>query len=167
MECVSVQAESCGIYRSLLDNIDAVGIEVLFSLDILRQNRESGGANPLFDRLEEMTVSCPLLLLEVLPHILILFVRSTKRHRLALYPQGSNRGTEGFADRMAFFASCHSLLNRTVALEKTWSTRLALLSIVEKESLFSTTQRDNEESLKQVAELAIAALDHLWQRESS
>ena len=166
MECRSVRPKSCGTYRSLLDNIDVIGIESLFSLDALRQNREPRCANSLFEKLNEMTTTCPLLLLSVLPQIFNSFVQCMKHHRSALYTQRSTRGPGStellLTDGMSFFASCHSLLEKTISTEETWTARSALLSVVEKENLFSPSQRDAEPSLKQAGELAITLLDNAW-----
>jgi hypothetical protein len=165
IECVSIQPKSSGVYHSLLEGVYSAGVESIFSLDILRQDRTFKSENHLFDILEKLTQVSPLMVSSILPRIFASFVQCIRRYRSVLYNHGqvSGNAEELRMDAMNFFASCHDLLGKSGACDDIWSARLALLSIVEKENLFSSMQPEVGQSLKQVGELATSALGTSWE----
>jgi hypothetical protein len=167
---VSVQANSLGTCRSLLDGIYTAGVESLFSQEILRQGRDSKSEHALFGALGTLTQSIASILPSVLPRIFVSFVQCVRRHRSALYPHNSNQlssnAQELCKDAMSFFASCHKLLGTIPSSDDVWHARLTLIAIVEKENLFSLGDIEAGALLKQTSEQASSALDSSWKSTS-
>jgi hypothetical protein len=170
MECVLVKP-SCSIYGTLVQNSHTAGVETLFNLDILRQIIDIKSENTLFEAFKNIGVTFHKgLVLAVLPGIFASFLQCIKKSRSSLFSQGSNQSgavTEEIrAAGMRFFVSCQCLLHEAGSTDQTWSTRVALLTLVDKENLFSNHQSDAELILKQNVELAIPVLSCGWNSES-
>ena len=161
--CVSAHARPSGAYHDLLHAIYIVGEDSLFSLEILRQHRDTKSRNALFDILEKIIQASPIVI-GIVPRIFASFVQRIRRYRSTLYVSSQVTSTEELRmDGMNFFALCHNLLGKITQCDDVWSARLALLAIVEKNDLFTATQSEAEHSLKNLAEIATAALDTSWE----
>jgi hypothetical protein len=135
----------------------------MFSLDILRQTIDLKSQSPLFENFMNIGVTSHKgLVLAILPRIFGSFIQCIKKYRSSLFSQGLNQYTaaeEARAAGMRFFVSCQSLLHEADSSNgRTWSTRAALLTLVETENLFSRHQPDAELVLSQNIELAIHGL---------
>ncbi|KAK0208512.1 Urb2/Npa2 family-domain-containing protein [Desarmillaria ectypa] len=142
----------------LRENVYAAGVEVLFSLDILRQSVDS--KINFFEVLEG--VDMPSLLAN-LPRLFRSFITSMKRFRGALFGQGSSRqstgGIEGVrAAGMHFFISSQLLLNTSGLEVRAWTAQVELLKVINEEALFSSSQQDLEGIFTKVIENAVSVL---------
>jgi hypothetical protein len=168
MECATARSKSQGHHRSLVDHIYKVGVDALFCLDNLRRIRDPSFSVTVFGRLEDVTSISPSLSLGALPHIFSSYIHCSRQYRSALYSQASHRDAapiDGLrADGMLFFVMCNSLVDKFASAEEAWSTRHALLAVVEDEDLFSVFQRDAEGSLSLVGHSAIDALHDINNR---
>lgn len=121
--------------------IFSAGTETLFNLEVLRQSQDSKVENTIFDAFENLGKSYQHLILEALPKLFSQYIQSISRYRNALFGQGSHQqdGTalnQLHAAGMRFFTSCQTYLDETDDHERAWTTRAALLDIVEEENLF-------------------------------
>ncbi|KAF5377547.1 hypothetical protein D9615_005195 [Tricholomella constricta] len=151
-------------YKSLLDAVYGAGAETLFSLDILRQVRDSRTENNLFETLALVLSSSNLEIYAVLPRLFSSYIDSIKKYRGALVSQGSTQlpgalNAEIQSSGMQFFASCLTLLDARENSAQSWSTRVTLLSLVNQESLFNRTQEDAKIHLNRVIAQALATLE--------
>ncbi|KAF7322796.1 Urb2 domain-containing protein [Mycena chlorophos] len=128
----------------------AVGIEILFNADTLRQAHDEN--HPLVVALRSIPQDI------VHPTISRLFaslVASTKKHRGALFGQSSNTGhaTHSVTDSLraavfTFFDSCTSILAASAPTSATWEARNALLAVIRDENIFVTGYLDGQLSLQ-------------------
>ncbi|KAG7450276.1 uncharacterized protein BT62DRAFT_962067 [Guyanagaster necrorhizus] len=140
------------------ENIYAAGVEILFSLDILRQSVD--GEIAFFDVLEGVDKPS---LLGNLPRIFRSFVTTAKRFRGALFGQGSSRQSTGGVEEvraagMCFFVSSQPLLDASGLEARAWRAQVGLLKVIDEEALFSNSQRDFEGVFAKVVENAISVL---------
>jgi nucleolar pre-ribosomal-associated protein 2 len=166
MECGSTQSSSSGVYRTLLDNIYCTGIEVMFSLEILRQHQDSKSDNPLFEALVKNIGISPPQVASVLPRIFNSFFQCIKTFRGALFSQSSGQSSGGSEEvrsaGMDFFASCCLILDHIDDIDQIWKTRVALLSVVDAENLYNPRRVDMDQLLRQNGELATETLSSAW-----
>jgi hypothetical protein len=162
-ECVLSQPHLRGLNHDLVDEIYAAGTESLFNAEILGQEHGFKSQYLLFSALEKLAQTSPSTAAGILPQIFASFIQCIRRHRSVLGTRGlgqcSGNAEEWRTDGMAFFTLCHGLLAKIRPFDEIWSARLALQSIVENERLFNTGQSEAATSLKEVGELASAALD--------
>ncbi|KAK0465330.1 Urb2/Npa2 family-domain-containing protein [Desarmillaria tabescens] len=150
---------STDVAASILgENIYTAGVEILFSLDILRQSVD--GDLTLFEVLEGVNMSS---LLVNLPRLFRSFVTSVKRFRGALFGQGSSRQSIGGIEEvrsagMHFFISSQPLLNASGLEVEAWTAQVELLKVINEEALFTGSQRDLEGIFTKVIENAISVL---------
>ncbi|KAG6911773.1 hypothetical protein DXG01_000019 [Tephrocybe rancida] len=143
LELVSLQ----GSDATLSDIIYDSGVETLFNLDVLRWTRDSRTENHLFEAITPVLTS-NIEVFAVLPRLFSSYIDSIKKHRGALVSQSSTQApgaakTEIQTQGMQFFASCLLLLDADENLHQTWSARVALLKVVDREGLF---ERSNVEA---------------------
>lgn len=139
------------------------GIDTILNLDILRQARDSKSENMLFDAIATILSSNTTILI-TLPRILASYVQAVKKYRGSLFGQGSNQlpgatFDESNASGMRFFTACNSLLDHAGPTSQTWSTRVHLLSLVDRENIFARGQLDALLALNQNVELALNTLE--------
>ena len=124
--------------------IFSAGTETLFNLEVLRQSQDLKVENTIFDAFDNLGKSYKRLILEALPKLFSQYIQSISKYRNALFGQGSQQqaGTalnQLHAAGMCFFTSCQVYLDETDDHERAWTTRAALLDIVEEENLFDRT----------------------------
>lgn len=124
--------------------IFSAGAETLFNLEILRQSQDVKVENTIFDAFDNLGKSHKPFILEALPKLFSQYIQSISKYRSALFGQGSQQqaGTalnQLHAAGMGFFTSCQVYLDETDDHERAWTTRAALLDIVEEENLFDRT----------------------------
>ncbi|KAG6866798.1 hypothetical protein C0991_008734 [Blastosporella zonata] len=144
------------------------GIETMFNLDVLRRARDSRTENDLFESIAPVLAS-NIEVYTVLPHLFASFVESIRKNRGALVSQSSTQvpgasNTEIQMQGMQFFASCLSLLDVHETSSQAWSARVALLKVVDKESLFDRSNTVAAVLLDRVIERSLAVIEFrgLW-----
>ncbi|KAF7794109.1 hypothetical protein EIP86_005239 [Pleurotus ostreatoroseus] len=135
------------------------GIETIFNAEVLRIEE----SNFVDAALTQLTGEIPDVVLQCLPRLFTSYSQNTRRHRSALYGQGSNQqhgASLQHARRAAIscFASCDNLLGRTNASELAWSTRLALLRAVVAENLYIVNDETATNVLRTTGENAVEAI---------
>ena len=99
-----------------------------------------------------------------LPKLFEAFLHAIKRHKGALFSQGSNTGTAALTEQvqaagMGFYALCDHLLSEsTSSKEAVWRTRVDLLGIVDIERLYNPRNEDNTVLLRSSCALAVEVL---------
>jgi hypothetical protein len=127
------------------------GIEIVFNLEILRQNLAPGSSSPSIISYLPPQRSLPVVL-----RLFNAYIHELKKHRNTLFNQGSNsiKGVDDFKTAgMAFFSSCLVLFDDS---EVSWEVKGKLLGIVDQENIFSGS--DESGAVKSTAESAINAL---------
>ncbi|KAH7921149.1 hypothetical protein BV22DRAFT_1038989 [Leucogyrophana mollusca] len=163
-------AEGC--FLTLMEDVYDAGIDTLFSLDALRQAKDTISEDILFDSLRKNSQSSPDQVLVILPRLFLSFVQCVRKHRGALFSQSSTqqsgRSVEDVKSAgMGFFASCDSLMDLTSNGEQTWRTRTALLAIVDQEKLLGQFQPESQQTLLRSRELAVGVLVAAWKVEQA
>lgn len=160
-------AKDFGIHESLKTGIVEAGIDSIFNLDILRQDRNAESA--LLQYLRTLNKTHGILIIETLPQIYLHYIHSLKKHRGALFGQGSQHSGATALDELynsgvRFFISCESMLRDHPQTSRVWETRIALLQIVYQENLFHRKQADTQVVLNQLLETSLTALNDGWKR---
>jgi hypothetical protein len=135
--------ESLPETESLLDLVYRAGTDTLFSLDVLRQARDSTSEDPLFEALKSISTSNGQVL-SCLPRLFGSYVQAIQRHRGALFGQGLSQHGAASGDMQAsalrFFASSESLLDTAGSNTQKWPIKAALLRLVDQEGLYNRGQ---------------------------
>ncbi|KAG5341373.1 hypothetical protein C0989_011084 [Termitomyces sp. Mn162] len=145
------------------DVVYDAGIETLFNLDILRRARDSKTDTELFEAIAPVLTSNTDVY-AVLPRIFASYIESIKKYRGALVSQSSSQ-TPGSANAeiqtkgIQFLASCLLLLDAHEQSVKTWSARVALLKVVDKESLFDRRNTEAAMVLDRAIGHALESID--------
>ena len=150
----------------LLSDIYAVGVELLFSLDILRQLSDANASASLFSPFKSIIITLPNISLPILPHLLASFAQNVRKHRSAIFGPGDASLLDARTSSVKFFAALEeSLRNLGGDKQQTvvWKTRGEILTVVEKENLFAVGSEEAEALLKKDIDLAIHALDNAWE----
>ncbi|KAJ7139899.1 Urb2/Npa2 family-domain-containing protein [Mycena epipterygia] len=142
----------------LRGSVYTVGIEIIFNADTLRQAHDED--HPLFVALRNVPEE---LIHPILPRIFSSFVHCARKYRSALFGQSSglNPATvteQVHATSFSFFDSCHVLLNAADPTILTWKARHDLLTVVDEENLFSSSQFDDQTSLRNIVPLTLSLL---------
>ncbi|EMD41711.1 hypothetical protein CERSUDRAFT_128752 [Gelatoporia subvermispora B] len=170
LRCVYLKAGPSDFDQGLKTDVFSAGIETVFNLDILRQAGELYCDNALKEALARATSGTAQETLSVIPRLLQAFVHAIKRHRGALFSQGSHQAPADTARQvqasgMAFFSLCNSLLGSSDDNLQSWQMRIDLLSVVQAENLYYTEDEPAAGVLRQSGKLAMDALKQAWQKE--
>jgi len=156
--------------HGLVSEMYSAGIETLFNLDILRTAEDNKCDRALKDALAEALASFPAVSLDAMPRMFESFIQTIKRHKSALFGQGSNHtagnvATQVQAVGIAFFSMCGELLASAPNGEddRIWKTRIALLVIVDAENLYNVRDEHATHTLRQCGEISVEALKTGWQ----
>ncbi|PPR01182.1 hypothetical protein CVT24_006058 [Panaeolus cyanescens] len=146
-------------YLAVLD----AGTDTIFNLDILRQNLDTTSDSALIAQLVASTENHPQMVLGTLAFIFQNYIASIKKHRGALFSQGSQHTPGATLEElreagMRFFKSCIGLLDGVEDSPRVWSNKAALLETVDRENLFSHRHQDARIALNSLQENALAAL---------
>jgi hypothetical protein len=130
----------------------------------LRQARDSKPDNTLFETIAAISSSNPSII-KSLPRIFSSYIQAVRKYRGSLFGQGSNHPPgatiEGFnTSGTKFFAACHSLLDSVGSNAHTWSTRVALLSLVDQENIFTRKDLGASMVLNQNVDLSLQTLEN-------
>ncbi|TFY72617.1 hypothetical protein EVG20_g369 [Dentipellis fragilis] len=142
-------------------DIYTAGTEILFNVDVLKLFSDTTLPKDFTDAIELSALSHPLVTVGALPKIFRSFSQSVKRSRSALFGHADGSIVEARHAAVRFYAFCETLLEKLERIQDNaaWKTRVALLEVVETESLFSTDHVEAEASLKHVVEACVAALE--------
>jgi len=148
------------------------GVETLFNLDVLRQSYDSKSENLLVKALEKMSFTDADLVLQNLPNILAQYISANRKHRGALFSQGSQTQPGASLEElretgMHFFTLIMGLVNDSKQDCRAWQTRALLLRIVEQENMFISKQLDSQMMFNQILELILVTLSDGWKGESN
>ncbi len=147
---------------SLVADIYDAGIETMFGLEIIRQAADHKLDTGLAEALDAASKEHSAVVLRCLPRLFESYVQSVKRHKGALFSQGSNQASGYLTEQvqrasMAFYATCDGLA-RSGADDVSWQTRVSLLEVVEKENLLSTKDEEAKALLRGDGDSAVEAL---------
>ncbi|KAL7285691.1 hypothetical protein ACG7TL_000796 [Trametes sanguinea] len=150
----------------LSSDIYDAGIETLFGLDLLKPAADQKHDSALADAFERILQVSSEIVLRPLPRLFASYVQTIKRHKGALFGQGSNQASGQVADQlqanaMGFYALC-STLARAGTDDVSWRCRVALLEVVEKENLFNAQDNDAKALLRQDGDVAAEWLSSAW-----
>ncbi|KAI9066632.1 hypothetical protein FKP32DRAFT_1589329 [Trametes sanguinea] len=150
----------------LVSDIYDAGIDTLFGLDLLKPAADQKHDSALADAFEHILQVSSDIVLRPLPRLFASYVQTIKRHKGALFGQGSNQASGQAADQlqaiaMGFYALCGTLA-RAVTDDVSWRCRVALLEVVEKENLFNAKDNDAKALLRQDGEVATETLSSAW-----
>ncbi|EGO00500.1 hypothetical protein SERLA73DRAFT_107635, partial [Serpula lacrymans var. lacrymans S7.3] len=154
--------------QSLLENIYAAGFDTIFNIDTLRQTQDSHSEDKFFDFLVKSMPASSARILTITPRIFRSYVQCIHKYRGTLFSLDSSQSFERLIGQvkvagMRFFASCSNLLDCAAEDTQLWSTRAALLAIVDSEKLYSATDQVGRHPVSHSRELAISALGESWQ----
>ncbi|EED81249.1 predicted protein [Postia placenta Mad-698-R] len=151
--------------------IYAAGVETMFGVDVLR-SLEEGKCDPALKNALAGTLAPNASTLDVLPRLLRSFIQSVRRHKTALFSQGSNRATDNVVAQVqgagtAFYAMCDELVTRAGNIEpmRIWETRIKCLAIVEEERLHSVGNDPLTQILRENGDTALEALRGSWEEQ--
>ncbi|KIM48444.1 hypothetical protein M413DRAFT_440178 [Hebeloma cylindrosporum] len=156
-----------GSFRSAI--LDA-GVETLFNLDVLRQSYDSKNENFFVESLEKIFSTDGDLVMQNLPILLAQYISANKKHRGALFSQGSQAQSGASLDElhetgMRFFSLILGLVKDSNQGCQAWQTRVLLLQIVERENIFSSKQLDSQITFNRILELILVALNDGWKQD--
>lgn len=162
-------AWSCGrgdTLPSLISDIYDAGIETMFGLDIIKQAVDLKQDTILSEALEVASAESSEVLLRCLPRLFESYVQSVKRYKGSLFSQGSNQAPGQFTEQvqrtaMVFYASCNALA-RIEGDTSSWTCRVALLDVVEKENLLNGNDEGAKALLREDRNLALEGLASTW-----
>ncbi|KAI1797672.1 Urb2/Npa2 family-domain-containing protein [Ganoderma leucocontextum] len=157
---------SDGDMPTIVSDVYDAGIETMFGLEILKQTAENKHASVLSEALENTSKDSPAVVLRSLPRLFASYVQNVKRHKGALFSQGSNQALGHITDEvqpaaMAFYATCNALA-RTRADDASWQCRVYLLEVVERETLLNSKDSEARMLLRRDGDLAVEALAAAW-----
>ncbi|KAF9560209.1 hypothetical protein CPC08DRAFT_690317 [Agrocybe pediades] len=143
------------------------GIETLFNLDVLRQTNDQKTEPPFLEHLRKLLASGRDHVYRALPRLYSSYVNSIKKHRGALFSQGSQSqpgaALEEFHEAaLRLFTSMLALVDHNDQDALSWMTRLSLLQTVDQENLFDRHQMEAQMTLNQLVDLIIIALNDAW-----
>jgi hypothetical protein len=126
----------------------------------------------LVESLEKISFTDEDLIMQNLPNILAQYISANKKHRGALFSQGSQTQPGASLDElretgMRFFTLILGLVNDSKQNCRAWQTRALLLQNVERENIFSTQQSDSQITFTRILELVLVALSDGWKGESN
>ncbi|CAL1696498.1 unnamed protein product [Somion occarium] len=166
LTCVSLQSGDLQD-DEVLSSIYDIGVDTIFNVDVLRVAYEQQAQTSLDSSLAGLMSQVPSIVLICLPRLFKSYIDISKKHRSALFGQGSKNigitaAEQARAASMRFFATCDGLL-RSTTNEEVWRTRLALLTIVDQEDLLSVSDDMSADVLRQIGELSIDSLSDAFQ----
>ncbi|KAF8168340.1 Urb2/Npa2 family-domain-containing protein [Crassisporium funariophilum] len=146
---------------ALKSSILDAGIDTLFNLDVLRQDQDSRAENAFLVQLRSLKSGDGDVILKTIPQIFMHYVHSLKRHRGAIFGQGSQQAPgaalEEFHDAaMQFFVWCEGIIQSYEQIRLAWEARSSLLKIVHQENIFHRKQVDAQVAFNEIVEVALA-----------
>ncbi|KAI0824124.1 Urb2/Npa2 family-domain-containing protein [Trametes gibbosa] len=162
LQVTTWSTEGSSAQLSLASDIYDAGIETVFGLDVLKQVTDQKHESALADSLERTLKTCPETVLRPLPRLFASYVRAVKRHKSALFGQGSSQAPGHIAEQlqvagMAFYGSCAALA-RVGDDDVSWRCRVALLEVVESENLLNIKDEQAKTLLRQDGDMAVDSL---------
>ncbi len=157
---------SDGDVPTIVSDVYDAGIETMFGLEIVKQTADNKHDSVLSDALENTLKDSPAAVLRSLPRLFASYVQNVKRHKSALFGQGSSQIPGHLTDQvqaaaMAFYATCNAL-TRTTMDDASWHCRVSLLEVVEREDLFNSNDNEVRMLLRRDGDLAVEALATAW-----
>ncbi|KAH9853182.1 Urb2/Npa2 family-domain-containing protein [Lenzites betulinus] len=162
LQVATRSTEGGGVQLTLASDIYDAGIETIFGLDILKQAADQKHESALADSLERILATAPETVLRPLPRLFASYVQAVKRHKSALFGQGSSQAPGHVAEQlqaaaMAFYGTCDALA-RAGEEDAFWQCRVALLEVVERENLLNLKDENAKGLLRQDGDTAVGAL---------
>ena len=144
------------------DMYDA-GVETIFGLEVLKPAADQKHDSALVEALERTMQASHEIVLRPLPRLFASYVQTVKRHKSALFGQGSSQVPGQIADQvqaaaMAFYSNL-STLTRAGGDDDFWRCRVSLLDVVEKENLFNPKDDGARILLRQDGDIAVETLN--------
>ncbi|KAI0374393.1 hypothetical protein BV20DRAFT_977085 [Pilatotrama ljubarskyi] len=166
LQATTRYSEGEAVHSPLASDIYDAGIETIFGLDILKPSADQKHESALADALERTLKVSPEIVLRPLPRLFASYVHTLKRHKGALFGQGSSQAPGQTADQlqvaaMAFYAACCAL-TQAGADDLSWSCRVALLGVVEREHLVNPKDDNAKARLRRDGDMAVEALTAAW-----
>ncbi|KAI0359178.1 hypothetical protein OH77DRAFT_1473878 [Trametes cingulata] len=171
LQATTRYSEGERVQSPLASDIYHAGIETIFGLDILKPSADQKHESALADALERTLTASPEIVLRPLPRLFASYVQTLKRHKGALFGQGSSQAPGQTADQlqaaaMAFYAACCTL-TQSGEDDLSWPCRVALLAVVERENLLSLKDDAAKARLRRDGDMAVEALAAAWDERHS
>ena len=152
--CIACLKEGDTSLPSLLANIYGTGRDILFNADAIKSLSEPSYLKTLFAAIPMSEAS-----LQALPKLLQSFASASRRHK-ALFGQETSALAAARTAAMVFYAHCADYIRGAPAklLDISHLSRLALLRVVEEESLLGLGQTDGQQAIRREVDLCISGL---------
>lgn len=150
----------------LVADIYDAGIETMFGLDSIKQAADHKHDTALSEALEAAMKEDSESALRCLPRLFASYVQSVKRHKGALFSQGSNQAAGHITEQVqrATMVSCEAFVS--LARMSTdilgWQCRVSLLETVETEILLSPKDEEAKALLRREGDMAMDAVADAW-----
>ncbi|KAG7099460.1 hypothetical protein E1B28_001310 [Marasmius oreades] len=130
------------------------GLESLFNLDVLRDNKLEHFFLDSLARLDPETV------VPTLPVFFAFYIQTTRRFRGVLFSQTANRDSnkEFRAAGFRFLGSCQTILRQSSSRHLVWTCTASLLDVVVQENLWVGSKDDSNPILREIVNFALAEL---------
>ncbi|TBU64845.1 Urb2/Npa2 family-domain-containing protein [Dichomitus squalens] len=152
--------------QALLSDVYDAGIETMFGLEVVKQMTDSKYDTALLEALEDASIQSPAVVPCSIPRLFASYVRSVKRHKSALFGQGSSRAPGHILEQvqaasMVFYGTCNTLARKS-ADDASWQCLVSLLEVVERENVLSVEDEEAHTLLRGDGDLAVEALAVAW-----
>ncbi|VDB84507.1 unnamed protein product [Peniophora sp. CBMAI 1063] len=151
--CIACSEEESGY--ALLAEIYRTGQEILFNVETIKHLSDPSALEALFASLAMSEAS-----LKALSKLLLSFIAASRKNRALFGQNASSASTAARAAAMLFYAQCAEYLRSATneLSEVAWISRLALLRVIERESLLGFGQADGQQSIRKEVGLYIDTL---------
>lgn len=149
---------------SLDSELEAAGVETLFSIDVLKQMGESKYDSAFKSALSASMAIDPQATLVSLPKLFEAYLQAIKRHKSGIFSQGSNNAAGPLNEQvqaagMEFYALCDVLVAESTGQKtNTWRAYITLLSVIDDERLYNSRREESILILKANCARAVVAL---------
>ncbi|KAH9921960.1 Urb2/Npa2 family-domain-containing protein [Epithele typhae] len=156
-----------GEVGTLIADIYDAGIETMFGLETMKQAAADHKHDAtLSEALMAVPPDCFEAVLRSLPMLFGSYVQSIKRHKNAIFSQGSSHAASHIAEQvqraaMSLYADCISFARKVDDLPS-WECRVLLLEVVERDNLVNAADEDSQALLGQERDSALQTLGDSW-----
>ncbi|KAJ3882298.1 Urb2/Npa2 family-domain-containing protein [Lentinula edodes] len=129
-------------HSTLFESLYTSGIDCLFNLDVLRDNKTE---DTLFTAFNDIV---PEIIMPSLPRIFSSYIQALRRNRNAIFGQGSSQKVDGLVEfretGLNFFILSQKIFNKATDKDQIWTAKALLLDVINQEMLFTGRHLDTE-----------------------
>ncbi|KAJ3919471.1 Urb2/Npa2 family-domain-containing protein [Lentinula edodes] len=129
-------------HSTLFECLYTSGIDCLFNLDVLRDNKTE---DVLFTAFHDIV---PEIIMPSLPRIFSSYIQALRRNRNAIFGQGSSQKVDGLVEfretGLHFFILSQQIFNKATDKDQSWTAKTLLLDVINQEMLFTGRHLDTE-----------------------